>query len=178
MWERLRGTDWTDHGFQARVAQETCSLKRTWEISGCRSFVNNIPPHRLRRHFQAKDGYKIHGPPGEGGYREPTAPRQLQQKRWVYPEPHMAPHHQNAPTNQKLTNGKERIGAGRTPTPPTCPRTRPIYVTTENNSTHQTLMLKTVMIIETSVQYIHLRRLLAREDYIKFIRRESTETDT
>jgi hypothetical protein len=38
------------------------------------------------------------------------------------------------------------------------------------------MMMMTVMVIETSVQYIHLTRLIAREDYIKFTRRESTKT--
>jgi hypothetical protein len=32
------------------------------------------------------------------------------------------------------------------------------------------------MDIETSVHYVHLTRLIAREDYIKFTRRESTKT--
>jgi len=48
-------------------------------------------------------------------------------------------------------------------------------VTTENVSTHQTLMMMTVMVIETSVQYEHLMRMLAREDYIKFTLREITK---
>jgi hypothetical protein len=34
----------------------------------------------------------------------------------------------------------------------------------------------TEMDIETSVYYVHLTRLIAREDFIKFIRRESTKT--
>jgi ATP-dependent Lon protease len=37
-------------------------------------------------------------------------------------------------------------------------------------------MMMTEMVIETSVQYVHLTRLIAREDYIKFTRRESTKT--
>jgi hypothetical protein len=40
----------------------------------------------------------------------------------------------------------------------------------------QTLMIMTVMVIETSVQYVPLTRLIAREDYIKFTRRESIKT--
>jgi hypothetical protein len=39
-------------------------------------------------------------------------------------------------------------------------------------------MMMTEMVIETSVQYVHLTRLIAREDYIKFTRRESTKTYT
>jgi len=35
-------------------------------------------------------------------------------------------------------------------------------------------MMMTEMDIETSVYYVHLTRLIAREDYIKFTRREST----
>jgi hypothetical protein len=38
------------------------------------------------------------------------------------------------------------------------------------------MMMITEMDIETSVHYVHLTRLMAREDYIKFIRRESTKT--
>jgi len=38
-------------------------------------------------------------------------------------------------------------------------------------------MMMTEMDIETSVYYVHLTRLIAREDYIKFTRRESTKTD-
>jgi hypothetical protein len=34
----------------------------------------------------------------------------------------------------------------------------------------------TEMDIETSVYYVHLTRLIAREDFIKFTRRESTKT--
>jgi hypothetical protein len=34
----------------------------------------------------------------------------------------------------------------------------------------------TEMVIETAVQYVHRTRLIAREDYIKFTRRESTKT--
>jgi hypothetical protein len=37
------------------------------------------------------------------------------------------------------------------------------------------MMMMTVMVIETSVQYVHLTRLIAREDYIKFTRRENTK---
>jgi len=37
-------------------------------------------------------------------------------------------------------------------------------------------MMMTEMAIETSVQYVHLTRLIAREDWIKFTRRESTKT--
>jgi hypothetical protein len=37
-------------------------------------------------------------------------------------------------------------------------------------------MMMTEMDIETSVYYVHLTRLIAREDYIKFTRRESTKT--
>jgi len=40
-----------------------------------------------------------------------------------------------------------------------------IYVTPENISTYQTLMM-TVMVVETSVYYGHITRLIAREDYI------------
>jgi hypothetical protein len=36
----------------------------------------------------------------------------------------------------------------------------------------------TEMVIETSVQYVHLTRLIAREYYIKFTLRESTKTYT
>jgi hypothetical protein len=36
----------------------------------------------------------------------------------------------------------------------------------------------TEMVIETSVQYVQLTRLIARENYIKFTRRESTKTYT
>jgi hypothetical protein len=39
-------------------------------------------------------------------------------------------------------------------------------------------MMMTEMDIETSVQYVHLTRLIAREDFIKFTRRESTKTYT
>jgi hypothetical protein len=49
-------------------------------------------------------------------------------------------------------------------------------VTTEDTSIHQTLMMMTEMDIEASVYYVHLTRLIAREDYIKFTRRESTKT--
>jgi hypothetical protein len=38
------------------------------------------------------------------------------------------------------------------------------------------MMMMTEMDIETSVYYVHLTRLIAREDFIKFIRRESTKT--
>jgi hypothetical protein len=37
-------------------------------------------------------------------------------------------------------------------------------------------MMMTEMDIETSVHYVQLTRLIAREDYIKFARRESTKT--
>jgi hypothetical protein len=37
-------------------------------------------------------------------------------------------------------------------------------------------LMMTLMVIETSVQYLHLTRLITREDYIKFARRESTKT--
>jgi hypothetical protein len=37
-------------------------------------------------------------------------------------------------------------------------------------------MMMTEMDIETSVYYVHLTRLIAREDFIKFTRRESTKT--
>jgi len=37
-------------------------------------------------------------------------------------------------------------------------------------------MMMTEMDIETSVYYVHLTRLIAREDYIKFTRRVSTMT--
>jgi hypothetical protein len=62
------------------------------------------------------------------------------------------------------------ICAGRKPTPPTSPQTRFIFLTLENTSTHQTLMMMmmmTAMVVETSVKYGHLTRLIAREDYIK-----------
>jgi len=36
-------------------------------------------------------------------------------------------------------------------------------------------MMMTEMDIETSVYYVHLTRLIAREDYIKFTRRETTK---
>jgi len=49
-------------------------------------------------------------------------------------------------------------------------------VTTEDTSIHLTLMMMTEMDIETSVYYVQLTRLIAREDYIKFTRRESTKT--
>jgi hypothetical protein len=39
-------------------------------------------------------------------------------------------------------------------------------------------MMMIEMGIETSVYYVYLTRLIAREDYIKFIRRESTKTYT
>jgi hypothetical protein len=39
-----------------------------------------------------------------------------------------------------------------------------------------TLMMMTEMDIETAVYYVHLTRLIAREDFIKFTRRESTKT--
>jgi hypothetical protein len=39
-------------------------------------------------------------------------------------------------------------------------------------------MMMTEMDIETSVYYVHLTRLIAREDFIKFTRRESTKTYT
>jgi len=39
-----------------------------------------------------------------------------------------------------------------------------------------TLMMMTEMDIETSVYYVHLTQLIAREDFIKFTRRESTKT--
>jgi hypothetical protein len=38
------------------------------------------------------------------------------------------------------------------------------------------MMMMTEMEIETSVYYVHITRLIAREDYIKFTRRESTKT--
>jgi hypothetical protein len=38
------------------------------------------------------------------------------------------------------------------------------------------MMMMTEMDIETSVYYVHLTRLIAREDFIKFTRRESTKT--
>jgi hypothetical protein len=42
---------------------------------------------------------------------------------------------------------------------------------------HLTLMMMmTEMDIETSVYYVHLTRLIAQEDFIKFTRRESTNT--
>jgi hypothetical protein len=37
-------------------------------------------------------------------------------------------------------------------------------------------MMMTEMDIETSVYNVHLTRLIAREDFIKFTRRESTKT--
>jgi hypothetical protein len=37
-------------------------------------------------------------------------------------------------------------------------------------------MMMTEMDIETSVYYVHLTRLIAREDFIKFTRRESAKT--
>jgi hypothetical protein len=37
-------------------------------------------------------------------------------------------------------------------------------------------MMMTEMDIESSVYYVHLTQLIAREDFIKFIRRESTKT--
>jgi hypothetical protein len=37
-------------------------------------------------------------------------------------------------------------------------------------------MMMTEMDIETSVYYVHLTRLIAREDFIKFTRREGTKT--
>jgi hypothetical protein len=37
-------------------------------------------------------------------------------------------------------------------------------------------MMMTEMDIETSVYYVHLTRLIAREDYIKFTRHKSTKT--
>jgi hypothetical protein len=49
-------------------------------------------------------------------------------------------------------------------------------VTTEYTSIHLILMMLTEMDIETSVYYVHLTRLIAREDFIKFTRRESTKT--
>jgi len=49
-------------------------------------------------------------------------------------------------------------------------------VTREVISIHLTLMMMTKIDIETSVYYIHLTRLIAREDYLKFTRRESTKT--
>jgi hypothetical protein len=36
--------------------------------------------------------------------------------------------------------------------------------------------MMTEMDIETSVYYVHLTRLIAREDFIKFTRHESTKT--
>jgi hypothetical protein len=42
--------------------------------------------------------------------------------------------------------------------------------------THQTLMMMTEMVFETLVQYGYLTRLIAREDDIKFSRRESSKT--
>jgi hypothetical protein len=38
------------------------------------------------------------------------------------------------------------------------------------------MMMMTEMDIETSVYYVHLTQLIAREDFIKFTRRESTKT--
>jgi hypothetical protein len=38
------------------------------------------------------------------------------------------------------------------------------------------MMTTTVMVIEMSVQYVHLTRLIAREYYIKFTGHESTKT--
>jgi hypothetical protein len=46
----------------------------------------------------------------------------------------------------------------------------------KQKSKHLTLMMMTEMDIETSVYYVHLTRLIAREHYIKFTRRESTKT--
>jgi hypothetical protein len=40
------------------------------------------------------------------------------------------------------------------------------------------MMMMTEMDIETSVYNVHLTRLIAREDFIKFTRRESTKTFT
>jgi hypothetical protein len=40
----------------------------------------------------------------------------------------------------------------------------------------EALMMMTEMDIETSVYNVHLTRLIAREDFIKFTRRESTKT--
>jgi len=37
-------------------------------------------------------------------------------------------------------------------------------------------MMMTEMDLETSVHYVHPTRLIAREDYNKFIRRDSTKT--
>jgi hypothetical protein len=51
-------------------------------------------------------------------------------------------------------------------------------VTTEDTSIHLTLMMMTEMDIKTSVYYIHLTQLIAREDFIKFTRHESTKTYT
>jgi hypothetical protein len=39
-----------------------------------------------------------------------------------------------------------------------------------------TLMMMTEIDIETSVYYVHLTRLIAREDFIMFTRSESTKT--
>jgi hypothetical protein len=60
-------------------------------------------------------------------------------------------------------------------------------VTLETPWTHQSLMtmtttttmmmmMMTEMVFKTLVQYEHLTRLIAREDYIKFSRRESSKT--
>jgi len=49
-------------------------------------------------------------------------------------------------------------------------------MTTEDTSSHLTLMMMTEMDIETSVYYVHLTRLIAWEDFIKFTRCESTKT--
>jgi hypothetical protein len=38
------------------------------------------------------------------------------------------------------------------------------------------MMMMTEMVFETLAQYGHLTRLTAREDYIKFSRRESSKT--
>jgi hypothetical protein len=38
------------------------------------------------------------------------------------------------------------------------------------------VLMMTERAIETSVYYVHLTRLIAREDFIKFTRRESTKT--
>jgi hypothetical protein len=49
-------------------------------------------------------------------------------------------------------------------------------VTTEDISIHLTLMMMNEKDIETSVYYVQLTRLIAREDFNKFTRREYTKT--
>jgi hypothetical protein len=46
----------------------------------------------------------------------------------------------------------------------------------EGKMTLMMMMMMTEMDIETSVYYVHLTRLIAREDFIKFTRREITKT--